>query len=57
MRKKLFGMRLARLDCKRWKWIVFNVVTIMEAMVCILTVGFITPTWRGDLLFSEWMER
>lgn len=49
-------MRKTILDVPRWKWIVFMLVTVADAMVTILTWGRYTCDWRSNLLFSRWLE-
>jgi len=53
----MLGIRRAKLDCKRWKWLVLNVVGLLEATFNILALGTFVVRWKSDVLFSDWMER
>jgi hypothetical protein len=35
---------------------VFSLVEIAAAMVRLFSLGYLSPTWRADVLFSNWLD-
>lgn len=41
---------------EQFKYWVLAWVSLAEDLVVILSLGVLCPHWRGDLLFSKWMD-
>lgn len=55
-RKSFLGIKRCRLDVPRYKWIVLQFVCLADAVVNICLLGFFVVHWRGNFLFSDWMD-
>ena len=49
-----FNMRLNKQD--NFKLCVLALVSIAGDLVTLVTLGTINPSWRADVLFSDWMS-
>jgi len=39
-----------------FKLVVLALVSIAADLVTVVSLGTINPSWRGDVLFSDWMQ-
>lgn len=53
------GIRWAKTDSskERFALVLLAMVSMAEAIVTILSLGFVTAEWRANLVFSEWFDQ
>lgn len=57
----MIGIRLARYKRnaarERFAFWILSAVSLADALVTFLTLGYLSTDWRANLLFSDWLDR
>ncbi len=56
VRRRLIGKGRFKSRRERFKYLIVELLSILDALIALLTLGYLTSRIMAEVLFSDWME-